>query len=134
MVLSISLITGTIASRNSHQPDNQQRFGEQRELSPDNFLIQARSPSISTTHVYVTDATTGHVQQFSATGMFLRGWGADAADTVQFGIPRGVAADAQGNVYVSSASSGGGAVYQWSHHQTLSNGETSGRVAISDSS
>lgn len=55
----------------------------------------------------MTDATTGNVQQFSATGMFLRGWGAGAADLVQFGIPRGVAADAQGNVYVSSASLAG---------------------------
>jgi hypothetical protein len=53
-------------------------------------------------HVYITDGETGLVQKFSSDGQFLRAWSTDAAGTVQFGIPRGVAADAENNVYVSS--------------------------------
>jgi sugar lactone lactonase YvrE len=59
-------------------------------------------------NVYVTDGSTGLVQQFTSAGKLLAAWGVAAiAGAVQFGIPRGVAVDAEGNIYVASVESNG---------------------------
>ena len=59
-------------------------------------------------NVYVTDGSTGLVQQFTSAGKLLAAWGAArGAGAVQFGIPRGVAVDAKGNIYVTSVDSNG---------------------------
>ncbi len=50
--------------------------------------------------IYVVDTDNARIQQFTATGGFVRKWGSEGASTGQFNSPHGVAAGA-GHVYVA---------------------------------
>jgi sugar lactone lactonase YvrE len=77
-------------------------------LGPGQFLQPGSIAVDRYDNVYVTDGSSGLVQQFTSTGKPLAAWGATGgAGTVQFGIPRGVAVDAKGNIYVASVDSNG---------------------------
>ena len=52
--------------------------------------------------VYVVDTAVRRVQQFDATGTFVRTWGSGGSGAGQFNDPRGVAAG-NGHVYVADS-------------------------------
>lgn len=54
-------------------------------------------------NVYITDPDGYRVLTFDATGEFLRGWGAPSSGIDGFGIPTGIAVDADGKVWVTDA-------------------------------
>jgi predicted membrane-bound mannosyltransferase/DNA-binding beta-propeller fold protein YncE len=54
-------------------------------------------------NVYITDPDGYRVLVFDARGEFLRGWGAPSSGVDGFGIPAGIAVDAEGKVWVTDA-------------------------------
>jgi hypothetical protein len=54
-------------------------------------------------HLYVTDAGANEVQEFTATGGFVRKWGSQGFGDGQFSLPVGITVDCAGNVYVTNA-------------------------------
>jgi DNA-binding beta-propeller fold protein YncE len=54
-------------------------------------------------NVYITDPDGYRVLIFDARGEFLRGWGAPSSGVDGFGIPAGIAVDADGKVWVTDA-------------------------------
>ena len=76
--------------------------------SPGQFLQPGSIALDRYANVYITDGGTGLVQQFTSTGKPLTAWGAPGStSTVQFGIPRGIAVDTKGNIYIASVDSNG---------------------------
>jgi DNA-binding beta-propeller fold protein YncE len=53
--------------------------------------------------VYVADTTNDRIQQFDASGNFIRKWGTFGNQTGQFSRPVGVTVDQAGNVYVADS-------------------------------
>lgn len=87
--------TGT-AFTPSQQIDLDAWFGQSVENKP--FLAVDDAG-----RVYITDPEGYRVLAFNPDGSFLRGWGAYSASTDGFGLPAGIAADADGKVWVSDA-------------------------------
>ncbi len=54
-------------------------------------------------NVYITDPDGYRVLVFDAAGEFLRGWGEPSSGIDGFGIPTGIAVDADGRVWVTDA-------------------------------
>jgi DNA-binding beta-propeller fold protein YncE len=54
-------------------------------------------------HVFVTDPEGYRVIESDANGQFVRVWGEFGADNTMFGLPSGIAADAEGNIWVTDA-------------------------------
>ena len=50
---------------------------------------------------YVADGENHRIQKFDGTGSFLTKWGSMGSGDGQFNLPRGVAVDGSGNVYVA---------------------------------
>lgn len=57
-------------------------------------------------HVFVTDPDGYRVLEFDNTGNFIRGWGDYSSGIDGFGMPIGIAVDAEGRVWVSDAENG----------------------------
>ncbi len=54
-------------------------------------------------NVYITDPDGYRVLMFDSQGIFLRGWGAPSSGIDGFGIPSGIAVDAENRVWVTDA-------------------------------
>jgi DNA-binding beta-propeller fold protein YncE len=54
-------------------------------------------------HVYVADSSNNRIQEFDATGNFVRWWGSEGSGDGQFSTPNGVAVDGTGQVYVADS-------------------------------
>ena len=54
-------------------------------------------------HVFVADQGNHRVQEFIATGGFVRTWGSLGSSTGQLNLPSGVAAGGNGHVYVADS-------------------------------
>lgn len=57
-------------------------------------------------HVFVTDPDAFRVLEFDNTGNFIRGWGDYSSGIDGFGMPIGIAVDAQNRIWVSDADNG----------------------------
>jgi predicted membrane-bound mannosyltransferase/DNA-binding beta-propeller fold protein YncE len=57
-------------------------------------------------HVFVTDPEGFRVIEFTKEGQFVRLWGTFGTDASSFGLPSGIAIDAQENVWVTDAGNG----------------------------
>ncbi|MBA4384054.1 MAG: hypothetical protein C0410_04905 [Anaerolinea sp.] len=57
-------------------------------------------------HVFVTDPDAYRVLEFDNIGNFIRGWGDYSSGIDGFGMPIGIAVDAEGRVWVSDAENG----------------------------
>ena len=54
-------------------------------------------------HVFIADPLMGRILEFDLAGNFLQGWGGYGSGTAEIGIAGGIAADADGGVWVSDA-------------------------------
>ena len=54
-----------------------------------------------TSNVFVVDTSNQRISKFTATGTFIRKWGAPGTSSGQFKNPRLLVTDAAGNVYVA---------------------------------
>lgn len=72
------------------QGDGQLYFPEALALSPDGISV------------YVADTGNNRIVEFGAiSGDFIRTWGTEGFDPGQFRLPRGIAVDSSGNIYVA---------------------------------
>ena len=80
-------------------------------FGPGEFNVPFGIAVDSSRNVYVTDLGNNRVEKFTSAGAYITAWGCATATTGcspgsgpgQFNIPRGVAVDSSGNVYVADA-------------------------------
>ena len=80
-------------------------------FGPGEFNVPFGIAVDSSRNVYVTDLGNNRVEKFTSAGTYITAWGCATATTGcspgsgpgQFNIPRGVAVDSSGNVYVADA-------------------------------
>jgi DNA-binding beta-propeller fold protein YncE len=74
--------------------------------------------------VFVADPLLGRILEFDLAGNFLQGWGGYGSGTAEIGIAGGIAADADGGVWVSDA------LYNRLMHFTVPAAEPSSEVNV----
>ena len=73
-------------------------IGSASELAnPVDVAVDRQSPF----NVYVTDTNNSRIRKYSATGQLITTWGTQGAQPGQLILPRGLATDAAGNLYVA---------------------------------
>jgi sugar lactone lactonase YvrE len=91
-VLKYNLTTGSATPTVIGTPGT----GDGQFLTPDEIAIDPVSHDL-----YITDRAQDRVQRITNTGTFVMKWGSTGTGSSQFTGPLGIAADANGNVYVA---------------------------------